>query len=269
MSQSRTAVSRALGAAAGSTLALAVLVCGCVFAALAGPALSLHTRSQALDQTLASLPGTGKTVQVTAALTDFTGPLAENGIGVPQSISRGELTESTAELAHGFAALPLPLAPGAWSGLNTKPLVTSGAGPRTQTGLPPKLEVLYRDPLTSNAQVTAGSYATTSVPAGMLAVAATTQTAARYGLHQGSLLSVATASGPVRLFVTAILRETAPGSTFWAQDPIAGTPALEQPTAASIPFWVGGVFAEPDHIGVWPDLPRAGTPGAGGAAGPA
>ena len=140
--RSRTVLSRAVGAAAGSTLALAVLVCGCVFAALAGPALSLHTRSQALDQTLASLPGTSKAVQVTAALSDFTGPLAENGTGAPLNMSRSELTESTRELGRGFAALPLPLAPGAWSGLNTKPFVVSGAGPRTQTGLPPKLEVL-------------------------------------------------------------------------------------------------------------------------------
>jgi hypothetical protein len=36
------------GTAAGSTLALALLVCGCVFAAMAGPAVSLHTRTQAL-----------------------------------------------------------------------------------------------------------------------------------------------------------------------------------------------------------------------------
>ena len=32
-----TGLSRTVGAAAGSTLALALLVCGCVFAAVAGP----------------------------------------------------------------------------------------------------------------------------------------------------------------------------------------------------------------------------------------
>ena len=46
-----------VGSAADGTLALALLVCGCVFAALAGPALSLHTRTQALNQTLAALGG--------------------------------------------------------------------------------------------------------------------------------------------------------------------------------------------------------------------
>jgi hypothetical protein len=42
---------RAVGTAVASTLALALLVAGCVFAAMAGPALSLHARSQALHQT--------------------------------------------------------------------------------------------------------------------------------------------------------------------------------------------------------------------------
>ena len=60
-----------MGAAAGSTLALALLVCGCVFAALAGPALSLHTRTQALHQTLAGLSATTKTVQVSRELGRF------------------------------------------------------------------------------------------------------------------------------------------------------------------------------------------------------
>ena len=59
-------VSRTVGTAPGSALALALLVCWCVFAALAGPALSLHTRTLALHQTLAGYPDTTKTVQVTA-----------------------------------------------------------------------------------------------------------------------------------------------------------------------------------------------------------
>ena len=87
----------------------------------------------------------------------------------------------------------------------------------------------------------------------MVAVAATTQTAARFGLHPGSRLSVATPSGPVGLFVTAILRQRGPASTFWAQDPTAGTPALQQLSAASTPYWVGGVFADPDQLAAMQD----------------
>ncbi len=242
-------LNRTVGAAAGSMLALALLVCGCVFAALAGPALSQHTRTQALHQTLAGLGATTKTVQVGANWGNFTGPLVQNGIGNSQNLTVGEFGEITREIGHGFAALGLPLAAGQWASLNTNLfVVVSGAGPRAQAGLPPKLEVLYRDPLTSNAQLTAGAYASRAVPAGMLAVAVTTQTAARFGLHPGSRLSVATPSGPVGLFVTAIVRERGPGSTFWVQDPTAGTPALQQLTAASMPFWVGGVFADPGQL---------------------
>jgi len=242
-------LSKTVGAAAGSMLALALLVCGCVFAALAGPALSQHTRTQALHQTLAGLSATTKTVQAGASWGDFTGPLVQNGVESSQNITTGEFAESTREIGGGLAALGLPLAAGSWAGLATNLFViVSGAGPRTQTGLPPKLEVLYRDPLTSNAQLTAGAYTGGAVPAGMLAVAATTQTAARFGLHPGSRLSVATPAGPVGLFVTAIVRERASGSTFWTQDPTAGTPALEQLKATSTPFWVGGIFADPGQL---------------------
>src|SRR5207342_2363456 len=69
----RLGVGRTVGTAAGSALALALLVCCCVFAALAGPALSLHTRTEALHQTLAGYPNTTKTVQVTASWATFSG----------------------------------------------------------------------------------------------------------------------------------------------------------------------------------------------------
>ncbi len=240
-------LSRVVGAAAGSTLALALLVCGCVFAAMAGPALSLHTRSQALQQTLAGLSSTTKTVQVSSNWAEFTGTLVDTGTRTSPNLSASELGESTREIGAGLAALGLPLAADQWVGLTTKLSAVSGAGPRAQAALPPKLEVVYRDPLTSNAQLAAGTYASTAVPAGMLAVAATTQTAARFGLRPGIRLSVATPSGPVGLFVTAILRERAPGSAFWTQDSTVGTPALNG-AFTLFPDWVGGVFADPGQL---------------------
>jgi putative ABC transport system permease protein len=231
-----------------STLALALLVCGCVFAAMAGPALSLHTRSQALHQTLAGLNGTTKSVQVSTSWADFTGQLVGSGLGSQQNLTGSELLTSTRELARGFAALPLPLGPGEWAGLTTNLLDVSGAGPRAQAGGKPKLEVVYRDPFTSYARVVAGSYASTAAPAGSLAVAATTATAARFGLHVGSRLTLTSASAPVDLFVTAIVTERSPASTFWTQDLIASTPALNTPPSQGLPYWVGGVFADPDQL---------------------
>ncbi len=243
----KQSLSRVVGAAAGSTLALALLVCGCVFAAMAGPALSLHTQSQALHQTLAGLSSTTKTVQVTASWGNFTGPLVDTGTSPSPNLTESDLAQTTREIGDGLGALGLPLAAGRWVGLTTKLLVVSGAGPRAQAIRPPRLELVYRDPLTSNAQLEAGTYASAGVPHGMLAVAATTQMAARYGLHPGTRLSVATPSGAVGLFVTAIVAERAPGSTFWTQDLTAGEPALNG-AATLFAYWVGGVFADPGQL---------------------
>ncbi len=244
-----------VGSAADGTLALALLVCGCVFAALAGPALSLHTRTQALNQTLAALGGTTKTVQVSDDWGDFTGALAQAG-GSSPNLTETQLTESTSEIGRSLAATPLPLAAGAWAGLSTnKPLVVaSGAAATAQAEAPPRLEVVYRDPLISNARLVAGTYATTAVPAGVpgtVPAAVTTQTAARFGLHPGSRLQLTTPTGAVTLVVTAIMRERAPGSTFWTADPTAGTPSLVTPPPSrlgGLPYWAGGVFADPGAL---------------------
>ena len=154
---------RAVGAAAGSTLALALLVCGCVFAALAGPAISLHTRSEALQQTLAGLALTTKAVQVSADWSNFTNALAPT---TNSDLTLRTFTEAAREIRGSLAAVPLPLGGGAWAGLSANPFtVAAGAPPRAFIGpAPPRLEVLYRDPLTSNAALVAGSYAAPVVP---------------------------------------------------------------------------------------------------------
>ena len=242
---------RTAGSAAGGTLALALLVCGCVFVALAGPALSLRTRSQALQQALSSLAGTVKVVQVSADWAGFTDALVPAG-EPSQNLTETQLTESTGQIGRGLAATPLPLAAGAWAGLSTRPLaVASGAAATAQAGGPPRLEVLYRDPLTSNARVVTGSYATASVPAGApgtVPVSVTTQTAARFGLHPGSRLELTTPAGPVALVVTAIMHERGAASTFWNMDVTAGTPSLAQPPFPAPAYWVGAVFADPGAL---------------------
>ena len=199
-------VSRTVGTAAGSALALALLVCCCVFAALAGPALSLHTRTQALHQTLAGYPNTTKTVQVTASWETFSGSL--------QPIRPGQnldnvLPQALNDVGYGLRATPLPLAAGEWASLTAKPIrVAAGAAARAQAGAPPQLEVSYRTSFTGYAQLVAGTFSGSRVPPGAVGVAATTQTAARFGMHPGSRLTLAAPSGPVTLFVTAIVRAT-------------------------------------------------------------
>ena len=243
-------LTRAAGTAVGSTLALALLVCGCVFAAMAGPALSLYTQSQALHQTLAGLPSTTDTIQVSAAYYGFISALYTPGH--LQDMKRSGLDQASREIGQSFSALGLPLAPGGrWAGLTTNLYLVSGTGPRAIAALPPQLEVVWRDTLTSNTRIVAGMYATRGVPAGAVGVAATTQTAYRFGLHPGSRLELGPESGPVTLVVTAIVAERAPASPFWAQDIIAGTPSLNDP--ATHPYWVGGVIADPDQFAAMQD----------------
>jgi putative ABC transport system permease protein len=126
-------------------------------------------------------------------------------------------------------------------------LLLKGGGARANAGAPPKLEVAYRDVLTGNAQLVTGSYAGTA-PRGMLPVAATTQTAYRFSLHVGSRLAVSGPDGQVGLFVTAIVRQRGPGSTFWTEDPTVGVPDLDRPGAGAPPYWIGGLFADPGQF---------------------
>ena len=247
MSELKAALGRTVGTGAGGTLALALLVCGCVFAALAGPALSLHTRSQALSQTLAGFPNTTKTVQAGGGWGDFTGSLAGGQQG--QNLGSGTLPQATAEIARGLAATPLPVAAGDWASLGTNPLrIQAGAAASAQAGTPPEMEVVYRAPFASHARLVAGAYTSHKVPPGAVAVAASTQTAARFGLHPGSRLTLLPPSGPVMLFVTAIVRERDGGSTFWQQDTTVARPSLEQQSPQTPPYWLGGVIADPDQF---------------------
>jgi putative ABC transport system permease protein len=244
------ALGRTVGTAFGGVLALALLTCGCVFAAVAGPAFSLHTRTQALHQTLAGLPDTTKTVQVNTTVAQVTGALQTGQVGQsPVALGEDALAQSTTDIARGLAAVPLPLAGGDWAGLSASQLpVAAGAARSAYAGQPPKMEVVYRDPFTRYMQLVAGSYSSGQVPAGAVTVVATEPTAARFGLHPGSRLTLTTRSGPATLIVTAIVRARDTGSTFWQQDTTIVRPSLEQLGPTNPPFWVGGVIADPDQF---------------------
>jgi putative ABC transport system permease protein len=251
--RSVSGLNRAVGAAAGSAVALALLVCGCVFAAMAGPALGLHARSEALHQTTDRLAPTVKTVQVTANWTNFVDALVnfsgqnQNVPVADQNLTASQLARIAQQIKANLAGMPLPLGPGSWYGLSAQPAVVSaGAAPSAVlSGRPPKVEVLYRDSLTSEAQLVAGTYSAGREPTGTMAVAVTPQTAARFGLHPGSRMALISPTGTITLAVTAIVRPQQAGSTFWTQDPLASGPSL---VGTSSPYWAGGVFADPGQL---------------------
>jgi putative ABC transport system permease protein len=243
----RARLSRWVGTAAAGTLALALLVGVCVFTALAGPAFSLHTRTQALQRTLAGLTGTDKTVQMTAAYSDFTNPNEFSQRSL--QLTPTDLDASIRELSAGLAGLQVPLAAGAWAGVTTRALSSTLTAPPPGGAagvVPVSFEVVYRDPLAAHARVVAGSLAG-PVQAGSVGVAVTTQTANVLGLRLGSSLRVFTPGGTSTLVVTAVVSARDPGSPFWTLDPTVAAPSLNIPPQSS-PYWVGGLFADPGQL---------------------
>ncbi len=236
---------RRVGTAAGGALALALLACGCVFLALAGPALSLHTRTDALRQTLNALPDTTRTVQASAAWSNFTQSLPN-----PPGLTPFELSQSAREIGSSLAAQPLPLGAGRWVSLTAKPLVVAvGAAKTAFAAAPPELEVSYRTPMAGYVQVVKGSLDSGGAPGGAVAVAVTGPTAARFGLHPGSVMELMGSSQSPELYVTAVIRMRHPGSTWWQQDTTPIRPTLIQRDPDSPAYWLGGVIADPDQLG--------------------
>jgi putative ABC transport system permease protein len=237
------------GGAPVSAAALALLVLCCVFVAVAGPRYSLHTRTRALQQGLVALPPVDKAVQVSDDWASFASEVTG---GVPPSLDNSQLSESQAQIAQFLAATPLPLGPGQWASLSTDPLtVTAGAAPSAKPGgAVPKLEVIYRNPLTSNVTLVAGSFPPPSSLGSKLDIAVTAQTAARFGLHPGSVLKLAVNNANLPVIVTAIVRPRAPASAFWNADAAALGPSYNIPAPASglPPYWTGAVFADPGEF---------------------
>ena len=231
-----------MGAAAGGTLALAVLVCACVFAAMAGPAISLHLRTEALQQALNRFGPLGTAIEVDASWNTFTGALAGQSI-----LAETDLSNATFAFADGFAT-SVPIGADFWGGLTTSLHTVIAGGPRLPPGYTPELEVTYREKLPGHIQVIAGRVAGAAIPRGVLGVAVTRQTAARYGLHLGSRLKLSAPGGPVTLLVTAIVRARNPASTFWATDPLASAPDLTEDLTTGRISVLGAVLADPGQL---------------------
>ena len=230
-----------MGAAVGSTLALALLVGGCVFAAMAGPAVSLHLRTEALQQAFNRLGPLGAAIAVGASSNTFTQALTGRPV-----LTEDELSGTTSTLARGFAH-SVPIVAGSWGGLTTPLHVVTAGAPRVPPGYTPELEVTYRDQLTSNVRVIAGQMAGAAIPRGVLGVAVTQQTAARYGLHLGSRIRVSTDHGPVDLLVTALVRARSPAGTFWSADPLITAPAVYETKLGAF-FLQGAALADPSQL---------------------
>jgi putative ABC transport system permease protein len=228
----------------GGLIALAVLVCGMVFAAIAGPAQSLHTRTQALRQTMAGIAVTDKTVQATISYgtmsQDITASTGETSPGIDETT----LEQDKNGIAGSLSAGHVPLGPGAFTGMVAKgQIIGSGYGPGVAGRKAPLLVINYRDTLGANSRLVAGSLTPGSgVPAQALAVTTTAATAKRFGVHPGSVLKVQ----GTQIVITGIIAPLRSASVFWQYDPTAMVPALNN--AFTAPQWVGEVFADPGQL---------------------
>jgi putative ABC transport system permease protein len=240
-----------VGGATVSALALALLVLGAVFVAVAGPRYSLHSRTQALQHELAPIAPVDRAVEVSEDWLTFANQVS---FSTPPALDDSQLSESRSQIGHFLEAAPLPLGPGQWAGLSTNPLtVTFGVGPNaiTSEGVPPDLEVIYRDALTSNVTVVSGSFPRPSSLGSTLHIAVTVATAARFGLRPGSVVKLDVNRVNVPLIVTAIVRPRGPTSAFWNVDAAALAPSFNIPGATSgvPPYWSGAAFADPGEFG--------------------
>lgn len=243
------------GTAVASYLTLAVLVLGSTFIAVAGPRQSLHVQSQALQAKLRTVPRADTAVLATADWNGFTSALA-GANGVAPLLHPAQLAAVTGRLASDFGGAGLPLSgPDTnWASLTThiQPLTTVPPGPNS--GVTQKLELIYRDPLARHAVLMAGQYpGQGAARAEPLGIALTQQTARELNAHVGTRLAISSASVPVKLVVTGIVRQHQPRSAFWTADPTAAQPVEEHPQNAA-PYWVSGAFVGAGELGRLQDL---------------
>jgi len=255
-------LARWLAASAGTgtaaALALGLLAGIAVFAAVAGPRQGLAVRTRALQQVFAATPAAERSVQASA---DWR--TAESAIGHPMDAT--EINEVTQELASALASLSVPtLPPTAWGGLTTPYYPVSGEARSAQAsqGVPPQLELVFRDSLGRHSRLVSGREPGLVSPARQrggaaagraFGIAVTQPTAARFGLRPGSRLVMSVLGHPITLEVTGIIRPAGPAGTFWTLDPIAAAPSLNQPGGnqpgrQGSPYWVGAAFAGPGEL---------------------
>ena len=233
------------GTGAAASAAVGLLVLGCVFLSVAAPRESLALRTRAMRAELAHVSPLGRSLYAYLPYSAF-------AVDV-HGVDGAAITAARSRLDRNLLASGLPLAPASadWSGLTTGFNGVTGAAPALYSpgGIPPQMEVLFRDELAKYVRLTAGRLPKTAYSgrAGVVFQAAVTRaTAARYGLTVGSRAGIG--SG-ITLVVTGILRPDDPGSGFWTADPAAKAPQLDQKNPNLPPYWNAAAFIGPAELG--------------------
>jgi putative ABC transport system permease protein len=227
------------GTGAAASVAFGLLVFVSVLASLAIPRESAGLRTGALQRVIAASQPGDWAVTATAVM-------ESTATGVPIEASATDMAQAGASLRSQLAAAGMPIASGppAWSGLAASDVQLTGAARPAGYGQP-QFDLVYRTALAPYSHLVAGR-----LPAGgstgVVQVAATAATAARFGLRVGTRLN----AGPMPLVVTGIIRPALPASAFWSTDRLAATPLLSPATSAAPAHWAGTLFTSPGALPV-------------------
>jgi putative ABC transport system permease protein len=237
------------GTGAAASLALGLLVLGCVFLAVAAPRESLALRTGALRHALTTAGPLTTSVAATVDDTDIS-------VGFGGPLNAQDVAMVGTAMAANLASFGLPLAgpAGDWSGFSTGFFVVTG-GPRAlyDGGMPPQLKLLYYAGLSRYARLVAGrlpSGAQVTSHGTVFQIAVTPATAARFGLRPGSRIGTEPGTG-LTLLVTGIVRPAAGINTFWATDSLATVPE-QVPPDANFYHWEGAAFVGPGALPLLP-----------------
>jgi putative ABC transport system permease protein len=236
------------GAASATAVAFCLVAFACSLIAVAGPRATAQLDTSAFRQLARATPAGDKTVM---------GSLDAQGLGTAlnRTVGAAQIAVVKADLRRNLGRT-LPLAPAAadWDGLTT---AFTGFAYRSSLGATKggKLELVYRDNLSKNAHVVAGSLPAGQPESGAQAnatiqIAVTTVTAKRFNLRVGSKVPLG-GSGTV-LQVTGIVGPVNQGGApFWNIDPVAATPLYIQPIPPQHfdPYWEGGAFVSATQVG--------------------
>jgi putative ABC transport system permease protein len=226
---------RLTGSASGTAIAFGVVALACALAAVAGPRTSAQLRTSAFRQLVASTPALSKSIIGTID--------AGSLISAHSQVRAAQVAQLQADLA-GNLAETVPLAPARsdWASLATPFVGFADHSPAVAVGVATQFELVYREDLSRNVRVLAGSLPAAVAHRGgsvVVPVAITAATATRYNLKVGSRVALPGTS--IVLQVTAIVAPVSAKATFWQFDPILDSPVLVTPANAA-PYWQGGAF---------------------------
>jgi putative ABC transport system permease protein len=237
-------------AGAGPAWALAGIALLGVFVAMAGPRELATVQTTALQAALARVPG----------LDDGISSQVQWQVAGHDSVLTPALSNQvTTAIAAQMHPPVRPDLARSWSSVTTPAHAVVHPAPRAVLSGPPALEIAYRSALPAYARLTSGSrpdavthvrgdLAVHRAPTTTFQIAATAATAARFGLHIGSVISLGSyPAGTLRLKLTGIIAPVSPGAAFWQADPQLAAPT--RPAAAGPPqIWSGGVFIGPAEL---------------------